>query len=705
MPHQNEWTKLREAVCRLRSEGEQGFEGLLASLFEAETRIRFFVARKGDQPVGDVYSPRAAVALQAKRYTTSKISENEIEGDIDRALREAPALEVFVVVATKSLAQLATRLTHKTNETGLDILPLSLGDGVTNFGALCVSHHEVIQRFIPELEPEWQQWALEESQRSETNIALLSLRENLSGLTTRKSVSENSRVQCAERFNGHGANLRTHNPIKLAEAVDRPRLVKQLQEWWEEEDATIAVLKGEEGTGKTWVAASFAEILNHSETSVLFWLDSLSWANARTVEDLLHIALERLDPQDERRRGRILRKIFQYWQEPVLLVLDGANERNAWNGAERLLEDYAAHRKAFRPHIRLLFTSRPKSSPDVDFWTGCRVVSVGAFDHEEFEAALKRFAPDLTPRDLTRAVKELAVIPRYFRLCIRLREQFNSLQHLTKELLFWADLRSKLFSRDPQIAALDDALHGTPEEILTELARRAGWPTNGKPSVVTGELQKTFPNFLKARTDLAEQRILLSADFSTTALSSDHVILGWALFLRELAESHNTETYDQICDRLQNELEPAASNDSKVRAIHLAAVLSFLDVKGNTVTGRRSRASLLSLWVSNHNAWVNCEALGVFVQCDLPGYILAVEMLFRERLFGSLEATLVAPLAQIWRDRKDEARELHQVLERWLRLIYPVAPKEARMATKHPQRFLLRRPHRNNCDFRMPQSV
>jgi hypothetical protein len=114
------WNELRIALGEsLRPEGKHGFEGFLARLFEAETAQPFYLARTGDQPAGDVYGPLAGVVLQAKRYLIAKIDENNVEGDIDRALRETPETDIFVVAATRTDNQLKLRLEKKTEETGV----------------------------------------------------------------------------------------------------------------------------------------------------------------------------------------------------------------------------------------------------------------------------------------------------------------------------------------------------------------------------------------------------------------------------------------------------------------------------------------------------------------------------------------------------------------------------------------------------------
>jgi hypothetical protein len=673
MPKVIGWKELRNAIGKLRPEGEDGFEGLVRALFESETGKSFYLARKGDQPVGDVFSPRAGVALEAKHYKSkAQPSERAIEGEIDDALCEVPALDVFVVAATKPLGQLAARLAKKTRATGLDILLLHLGDDLSEFAALCVAHWQVILRFIPRLDPTWQKWAATELAKPETQASLQRLREDLRGLATRSYVSEQSGQQLNLRFRGEGAGARAHNPVFLSEAVPRTGINSGLRSWWGSRDVPIAVLEGEDGMGKTWVAAAFVESLLKEEV-VVFWFDSLSWGQTESVENLVEVALRTVFVADEPLRGRIKRKIFHLWKQSVLLVLDGANERNAWKAAERILYDYSAHKDKLVSQVRLLFTSRPLEGRATrhEFWKGCCVIPVGPFNEAEFRAAVAKTAPTVAPEIFTSAVRELAVVPRYFRLCVRLRERLATVQHLNKQVLFWAELQEKLASGDPQLAALGEELLGNPVEVLARLAQQAGWPRGGKASLDTEELKRTFPNFLNVRTDLIEQRIVLDADFDLTALSADHVVLGWALALWRLAERHADEEPDRLRDLLLRELEPAGSDDDKVRAVHVAALLAFLDDRRIASAVKSTRASLLSLWVTHHNAAVNHEALSFFLRSDLGAYVSVVEVLFRGYMSSGLETALLSPLAETWRDKAGDVGGLREVLKRWLRLIYP----------------------------------
>lgn len=667
------WEALHEALGSLPAEGADGFEGFISRLFEAETGQKFYLARRGDQPAGDVYGPMAKSVLQAKRYVRSDVSANNVEGDIDRALRDVPGLDVFVVAITKEQNQLKLRLETKSTETGLDIVYLVLGGPSSGLGALCVEHWAIVREFFPTLDESSNAWARSERDDVTTQESLKLRRAEMCGLATRKLAGDRAAEERIKSWGPGGVSASAHNRVRLQDAIPRLRFQRRLEDWWHDAKIGFAVVEGEEGCGKTWVAAAFSESLRTSGV-VVFWLDSVAWASARSVEEIIRIALSGIFPPGDDRVRRLWRKVFLRWNEPVLVMLDGANERDGWETKERLLYDYRQHAEELLPRVRLLFTSRPlehRPRAGKNFWEGAKIISVGGFDQSEFEAALARFAPDVQPGELTDRVRELAVIPRYFQLCIRLKERLCSLSHLNKQVVLWADLEEKLSHRDPQWLMMGAELNGSPAQILAHLAQRIGWPAGASVTVTNEELRRHLPDFQKVRADLAEQRVVVGGDLGVTHLSADHLILGWALALRAYAEAHNQDTGDDLCDGLQRLLEPAASNDDKARAVHVAALLTLLPEGGRDLPERIARIALIRLWASHHNATISAEALQFFVDADLSAYIGAVEAFFRTHLAGDFESTLIQPLARAWRDERGDIDALRAVLVRWLSLIFP----------------------------------
>lgn len=669
--HIRGWDDLRLVLGQnLKPEGEQGFEGLLARLFSAQVQMPFYLARTGDQPAGDVYSPQAGVALQAKRYIIAKIDQNNVEGDIDRALRETPNTDIFIVATTRVDNQLKLRLDKKTEETGVDIILLALGDSISPLGALIVTHWNILRGFLPHIDESSDEWAETQCHSPDLQIALGHFQSELSGLPSRIFANVRAGAALQTRFNDGNLSLQTHNRIDLSDGIPRPSRHKALIDWWNDPRQGIAVLEGEEGSGKTWIAANFAIYLP-GKAPVALWLDSLSWCQAKTIEDIVRIGLRPLFPPGDNRPARTFQKVFRRWSEPVLIVLDGANERGAWAAAEKLLYNYHQHSQNLRTHVRLVFTSRPldhqpKAGPH--FWGAARIIPVGSFDEAEFATAMARFSPSVRPETLTEAVQDLAKVPRYFRLCLQLHEKLASFTHINRQILLWADLETKLERRDPQWLGVQAELGASPQEILAHLAQHVGWPTEETTSIGTPELRQLLPDFQKVNADLREQRIVLSAGLTETMLSAEHLVLGWALVLQRVAERNSGKNADSVCEQLQQLLEPAASNENKARAMHVATLLTFFS---NGPTASSARAALLRLWVVHHNANVTTEALKFFVNSDLETYLHAVEALFRRHLPGDFETTLIFPVAAHWRDRGSNTALLSRRLERWLRLVFP----------------------------------
>lgn len=680
------WGALRKAVRDLKPTGHRGFEELCARLFQAETGEPFYLARTGDQPVGDAYSPSAGISIQAKHYTTGKISENNVEGDIGRLLRESPQTDIFLVVALRADSQLKLRLERLTEETGVDIELLAFDDTSSPLGSLCIVHWNIIREFFPKIRGV-EQWIKSQSSSADVIAHRGRLKLVLSGCATKRAVLNQAKHKLSIRFSGGILGSRRHNCVDISNAVSRCKAQKALSDWLNQSIPPIAVIEGEEGIGKTWIAAEFAS--TRVPSHVVLWLDSVDWGGASAITDVLQAGLEKLYVRGDVRIARIIKKILHRWNGAVIIILDGANERNAWTAADRVIRDYEQHPNEFKDRIRLVFTSRPLdaySTVPANLWDAAQIIEAKPFDDVELTLALAKFAPEVEMQMFTPAVRPLARVPRYLRLCIQLRERLASLGHITREILLWADLEAKLKSGDPQWQLVRGYVDAKPEEILAHLAKEIGWPRDATTSVETNEIQQYLPNFSKVRADLMDQRIVLSSDLSKTSLSSEHIILGWGLALHGMCVKHSEDGADDLYDRLERALEPAASNDDKARAVHVAALLAFMQEGSSSAVAREA---LFRIWAAHHNTTISSEALAFFLRKDFRGYIRAVEAFFRTHIPGYFETTLIAPLAIQWRDHGDEHPILQETLERWLRLIFPGDATGSEDKAKTPPPYLV----------------
>ena len=116
--------EVKHALTTMAAAGGDGFEGLVAALLSRLTGDRSFIARSGDQPADA--SSRQGVAIQAKRYGKKSLDETDFEGDYNKACRELPGLDVYVLAATRDTAQLEV-LSRKLEEShGVNIFLIGL---------------------------------------------------------------------------------------------------------------------------------------------------------------------------------------------------------------------------------------------------------------------------------------------------------------------------------------------------------------------------------------------------------------------------------------------------------------------------------------------------------------------------------------------------------------------------------------------------
>ncbi|MDA8020950.1 MAG: PadR family transcriptional regulator [Thermoanaerobaculia bacterium] len=121
---------LRDLLLQLPKDGKK-FEHLVRLALEELLDRRVWPARSGAQFGADMGSGNhhwPVVRLEAKRYQGS-LKKRELLGELDEAIREEPALDLWILATTTEVSeQLASALTDKGERLGIGIEIVDLSD-------------------------------------------------------------------------------------------------------------------------------------------------------------------------------------------------------------------------------------------------------------------------------------------------------------------------------------------------------------------------------------------------------------------------------------------------------------------------------------------------------------------------------------------------------------------------------------------------
>ena len=664
------WQKLKELI---QSMGYRNFEKLVATLLTSFLQVPFVVARAGDQPRGDARSVSGDVSMQAKKYTGKNLPDvKTIEGDIGQA-RRSPALhlQVYVLAVSRDTEQLSYELNAIARETGVDIVTLELSDELSDIGALCVTFWENICHFfdLSNINQEFSDWIQIATDDSKTKAKIEDVRSKLEdGIQTQKHVQEDIEEYLLDHF----SRDKGFNPINLSEAVERKSLESEITDWWETTGAPVCCLEGEEGMGKSWLAAKCMNTIRENENVVTFWLDSKDWSSCKSVFDLLYTCFNSIYlSYDEPKIAKLQNKPAKIWRK-TLIVLDGVNEWTAIEAAQRILTEYFKPKSEWRDRIRFLLTTRPLDDyPDFEsyLWDRVHKISVDPFNDSELQEALTQKGLQLD--DLPDSLKDIARIPRYFQRCAELRDELGSFDVVTKEMVLWADLLYKIkYAGDLQIRKkLDWQRIEEAQDDLAKLAKEAKWTNiNKTPQASVELLTDCFSNYHEIRRDLEEQRITLKAHKREAELSKDHIVLGWALYLANFFDCTEFTGIKDFAEGFQNALEPIPSEDLRTKALFVALQITAISPAPDIPQDQRSqkRAALMLAWFNSHNAQITNKHISFWVQTDADAYAQVVKVQLETHNSPSYEEAFIGPLAKVWLHQTGQIDQLRLRLTKWL---------------------------------------
>ena len=345
--YKNQLDRLREILLALPPSGKDGFEGVFADALNRISGVPFRLSKGGTQFGIDGAAAHAedAICFECKRYDKKPpASEVVIKiDDLGRRKDEADLLWVLACTAPIS-PQLVDQLREKAAKDGIEILTLDwAGDPpllavvLAKAGTPVIDKIAALSEGVVSNELEEIFVTLREQEGFEAQADKILRRLNASETATIRAAEKN-RKWFADRFcNTRQARLDLGQPLapNAVEVLhgERDDLVSCAVAQLQSEEPVV--LLGDEGCGKSWLAAKVIEQQEAHTLTALFSAEQLpdSVESGQAV-DLLAKQLIRQtdgDPNDDTLLKRWCRRI-NAWVERIrprrfLIVLDGLNQR------------------------------------------------------------------------------------------------------------------------------------------------------------------------------------------------------------------------------------------------------------------------------------------------------------------------------------------------------------------------------------------
>jgi hypothetical protein len=445
----------------LRSGSPGDLERLAAGLLGRLLRVRVSVAKAGFQYGGDAGTAGRAgrhMRLECKRYAdTNPLSDRELQGEIDDAMERTPALEAWILVATRAV----TETTEETlNQKGLRVgLPIVIIDwapsasDLPDLAALCAWAPDLVEihygtvaanaarklspaapRIVERIRRELEPW----------KIGLKELRRSASQRIRRIWHSaEDSRAALAQNAAG---GLASH-------LVPRHAVIDALGSWWRSTDSPLAVVHGTEGVGKTWATLRWiVKELRRLPITLVIPASAFAGLKAPSESGLLEFLAQAVTEVTRAQdtsfwRQRLTRMLSAESKEPMLLLLiDGANQEPSlpWPRVVQVLRG-----GVFRSQVRIILTTQSnyleQRLHDIHRIPGITRVGVEPYDASpggELDQLLAHHGRTLA--SLNAELLPLARIPRLFPLVMKLSANAQLEGDVTLPRLLWAYGRDEL---------------------------------------------------------------------------------------------------------------------------------------------------------------------------------------------------------------------------------------------------------------------
>lgn len=615
------------ALHLLKPSGRHSFEQLIADILSPLAGVPFRLASAGGPQGGaDAFAP-TAIAMEAKRYDTTSLSERELRGEIDQAA-DNPDLELWILCTTTHLdAQKRPRLEASATRKGLALLVLdagrwpSLPADVPLLAAVCATAADRVIEVLSN--PEW----LDPRGTEAPNVAAVDAElAALRALPAFASFSNEMRTtlrelptwrRLVERQNaGLLRKIQAEAETYFGTPFDPPRAITrtvqaEVAAWCTRAQAVdqpeLGVLFGERYDGKSWCLFGWLAATLPTLQLPVFLVPSRTGDQGVPLFDhILVQTREALGPSHQRHAEAVLHRRMSPASGSTpwcVLLLEGLNEYKfhpdirfqhlAW-GLARTDPD--------RRPCACLCTIRRQTweeiAPRVERQAGGHItrLPVRPYDDDELSRALAL-------EDRTRewfdarspGVQEMLRRPRYLRLAAEHASRLGRFAAVTEEVLHWLDASDKIRRAQPGAPADwdEDAYQG----VMQALARQHLERRILHRDQVVESLRRFTEETGAALNQLLSEGVL-SREGDRYDIRADGLRVGIGLFILSRLEDAAAGGRP-LGEELHDLLAPLHDTDQAAAYVGAAAVFSLLAPAGHSAPAIVD--TLIAAWLGSRN--------------------------------------------------------------------------------------------------------
>lgn len=677
---------LTGVLGQLRATSWLGFEGLVIALLREATQFPLVLAGSGVQGGLDAATPRShsiQIAVECKRYGESTpLSERELRSEIEIACARNPNLDCWILVTSRQVTtQEDAVLADACQERGIGYLSLGCGTSINvgNLEALCAGYESAAVAYLTAMSvvgliPEFHAAVAAVRGRVQFLPTLAALTASLQqadigfanfalALNTRLLQDIADRVTCKRRFRCAltPASLRSPlTPLRRTAALER------LTRLWAESNTrqklSVVLVKGEEGTGKSWVVADWVGALaKASDAPAIFYIPASEPESKEAQRVLIKHARDfalttSTDASVERKIERWLGVDVLSSGKRAIVVLDGINERLDIGLWADLIEEFGSSRFS---SVHLVITCRSRTWRErfsKSIGGSFSIVEIEDFNEIEFTQLISGLTPE--QRQAIRSAGPLVRRPRYFHLALQRVAELRPGEELTAEDLYYFDWQHReSLKRGMALDGIDFA----------EAIRRLAHDQRADRHFDRARLESVLgaSRFTERQEELASSGVIeRTAD--GWRLKHEYFALGLGMYLAARLEEHGGSIAER-CNEADDVLGDTSSFDLTTSVLQHALLHTLISEHPYSTT---TKISLLSIWSRALNS---SNALGT----SLPQLQVAPELLldFAEHHWGQPTSSHVmeqAILAALVRMMRIEATQqlCEDRLVRWASLVH-----------------------------------